>query len=320
MTVVARSDNHNGLALVAPSNDDAIARLAEWAQAADAAYQVAQKLVTTQFVPKQYFNKPEEATAAILAGAELGFNPMAALRAFDNISGTPAPKAITLRAVVQGVGHDIRIDESTPERAVVSGRRKGDSAWQTSTWTLQRAADAGYVSKNPNYKTKSAEMLIARATSEVCRWIASDAIMGMPYSAEEIRDEDGAFEPRPRPSRVTAAEIIAAADELQPEATTTSVDTPVAAAAATSERESMTRAQQSKLHALFNDVDVTDRPSRLQYVNEVLAEAYGPERQVTSSSELSKDEASQVIDKLQKWADNLQPTAEEIADVVGDVR
>jgi hypothetical protein len=44
-------------------------------------------------------------------------------------------------------------------------------------------------SSNPNYKNNPANMLVARATAEVCRWIAADAIMGMPYAAEEIADE-----------------------------------------------------------------------------------------------------------------------------------
>jgi hypothetical protein len=30
-------------------------------------------------------------------------------------------------------------------------------------------------------------MLAARATSEVCRLVAADAILGMPYSSEESR-------------------------------------------------------------------------------------------------------------------------------------
>jgi hypothetical protein len=212
MTLALRDNNHNALD-VPPAQGQEIARLLEWAQAADAAYQMATKLVTTQFVPQQYRGKPDEATAAILAGAEVGLSPMASLRAFDNIQGTPAPKAITLRAIVQGRGHEIRIDESTAEVAVVSGRRKGDSDWQTSTWDIPRAAAMGLTGK-AQWKQQPGAMLIARATAETCRWIASDAIMGMPYTAEEIRDQDAGVEiSRPAPRRVTAAEILGVTDE-----------------------------------------------------------------------------------------------------------
>jgi len=189
------------------------AALAQWAQAADAAYRLAETLCSTQFAPAAYKGKPQEATAAILAGAEVGLSPLASLRAFDNIQGTPAPKALTLRAIAQGLGHEVRIDESTPVIAVVSGRRKGDADWQTSTWTIERAQQMGLTSKT-QWKQQPAAMLVARATAEVCRWIASDAIMGMPYTAEEIRDQGVTAAPgRPAPRIVSAADFLPAEAE-----------------------------------------------------------------------------------------------------------
>lgn len=202
------------------------AALAQWAQAADAAYRLADTLCSTQFAPAAYKGKPQEATAAILAGAEVGLSPLASLRAFDNIQGTPAPKAITLRAIAQGLGHQIRILKSTDTEAVVVGLRKGDldDAWQQSTWTIDRARAMGLLGKD-QWKRQPAAMLVARATAEVCRWIASDAIMGMPYTAEEIRDQGHTVEARPRARVVTAADILGtdepaetppAIDEAQP--------------------------------------------------------------------------------------------------------
>lgn len=302
MTMVVRPESTPTALDIPATQDQAIARLMEWAQAADAAYLMAQKLCGTQFSPVAYRGKPEEATAAILAGAEVGLSPMASLRAFDNIQGTPAPKAVTLRAIVQAAGHHVRIDESTEKVAVVSGRRKGDTEWQTSTWTIERATQMGLTGKD-QWKKQPAAMLIARATSEVCRWIASDAIMGMPYSSEEIYD-GGDFEPRPAPRRVTAAEILAAANE--PPASTA----PPEHAEAAPVREPMTKPQQGKMHALFTEVGIADRDKRMGYVNEILAEKVGPERRVESSNELSKTEAGHVIDALQSWADQLTEARE----------
>ncbi len=71
--------------------------------------------------------------------------------------------------------------------------------------------------------------------------------------------------------------------------------------------ERMTPKQQSMLHALFGKVEMTDRAQRMQYVNEVLAEAYGPDRQVSSSNELTKTEAKLILDKLVAWAEQLDP-------------
>jgi hypothetical protein len=187
--------------------DANIARLGRWAEQADSAVQIANVVVGTTMCPQAYRGKPNEAAAAILAGAELGFDPMASLRAFDNIQGTPAPKAITLRAVAQRAGHEVVIVESSSDRCVVKGRRRGDTEWQTSIWDVARAELMPQYKSNPNWRTNRAAMLVARATSEVCRWIASDAIMGMPYASEEISDMTG-LEATPVTRRVTAADIV----------------------------------------------------------------------------------------------------------------
>ena len=97
----------------------AIANLREWATSADAAYTVAERLVQSSFVPAQFKGKPIEATAAILSGLELGLSPMSSLKAFDVIQGVAAPRAITLRAIVQSYGHEIVLIESTATRCVM---------------------------------------------------------------------------------------------------------------------------------------------------------------------------------------------------------
>jgi hypothetical protein len=198
---------------VNPGQDAAIARLGAWAETARAAHQMASSLVKTTFVPTQYRDKPHEATAAIMAGAEMGIGPMASLRAFHPINGTPTLSALAMRAIVQAQGHDVRIVHSDDERAEVAVRRRGHTEWQTSVWTIERAQLAGLIGgKNPNWKSNPAAMLVARATSEGCRWVASDAIMGMPYSAEELEDHPEIAGPTPTTTpttrRLTAAELV----------------------------------------------------------------------------------------------------------------
>ena len=227
--IAVRADQH----LAVPTGTEpATAQLVQWAQAAHAAHSLAEGICNTAVAPQAYRGKPAEAAAAILAGAEVGLSPIASLRAFDNIQGTPAPKAITLRAIAQGLGHEVRIDESTPLIAVVSGRRKGDTEWQTSTWTIERAQQMGLTGKQ-QWKQQPAAMLVARATAEVCRWIASDAIMGMPYTAEEIRDQGMTVEARPAPRLVSAADFIeqpAVEDQRDAEFTVPEVLADIAAA------------------------------------------------------------------------------------------
>lgn len=271
MTVAIPTNHSTAIAL--PSADHAAGRLVEWAQAADAAYRVADMLCATQFAPAAYRGKAQEATAAILAGAEVGLSPMASLRAFDVIQGTPAPKAITLRAIVQGKGHEIRIDESTADRAVVSGRRKGDADWQTSTWDIARAQQMALTEKS-EWKKQPGAMLIARATAEVCRWIAADAIMGMPYTAEEIRDSDGGFEARPAPKRVTAAEILG-----------TAIDEPAVVVERTDDD---LKAALQAMFAALKAADLGGPDQQLRYIAEEIG------REVRGSGDLTVDEVHRI--------------------------
>jgi hypothetical protein len=293
MTLAVRSES-NAVAVPTesqPHGNQQIAYIATWAQAADAALRVATELVETSFVPVAYRKKPMEATAAILAGAEVGLNPMASLRAFDNIQGTPAPKAITLRAIVQGQGHEVRIEKSDDTVAIVAARRRGDTEWQRSTWTIQRAQKMGLTGKD-QWKAQPTAMLVARATSEVCRWVASDAIMGMPYSVEELQDGDGA-EVRETPRRVSLDEIDAAeeqhpATEAKPaehQASAVEVSLPV--------RE----AQRKHMFALWRDLGYEgdeNREQRLVITTKIL----GLPETIVSSANLTEVQADTVIAAL----------------------
>jgi len=290
MTAVAiRPDNQ--LAPVAPLADYAsttYSRLAEWAQAAQAAHQVATSLVQTSFVPEAFRGKAHEATAAILAGAEIGLDPMAALRSFDVIQGTAAPRANTLRAVVQAAGHEIRVVESTATRAVVEGRRRGSGDWQRSVWTIERAKQLGLTGKK-NWQAQPGAMLVARATSEMARWIASDAILGIPYSAEELDDEGTvAVEPagEVKPARRTAQRATKPAPLPVP-APEPAYDEPEIP-----DVEPITPAQQKKLHATLNERGLGNREDGLAAISTIL------DREVTTTKELTKQDAMRVIDHL----------------------
>jgi hypothetical protein len=262
---------------------DSMDRLSRWVEQARAVQQVAEGICSTSFAPAAYRGKPAEATAAILAGAELGFDPMASLRAFDNIQGVPAPKALTLRAVVQGAGHEVKIVESTPERAQVAGRRRGDSEWQMSVWDLGRARAMGLLEKD-QWKKQPQAMLVARATAEVCRWIASDAIMGMPYAAEEIADEPPAAAP-PAVRRLTAADL----------------DEPPAAIEAREQSDGMvTDGQRKRMFALWNQLGFgsdADRATRLEVTSKILGGVV-----VESSNDLTRVQAAEVIAELERKA------------------
>lgn len=180
-----------GAVVVRDHQAEAITRLSEWATSAQAAMVVAEQLSSSSFVPESFRGKPGEATAAILAGLEVGLQPMAALRSFDVIQGQAAPRAVTLRAILLAHGHEVELVESTSTRCKMRGRRRGAAGWQEVTWTMDRARQLGVTNK-PNWKNQPQAMLVARATSEIARLIAADAILGVGYSSEELADGAGA--------------------------------------------------------------------------------------------------------------------------------
>lgn len=162
-----------------------LSALAAWAHDAREAHLIAQSLAKTSFVSTTMRNNADEVTAAILTGQEVGLQPMSALRSIDVIQGTPAMRAIAMRGLVQATGHEIWVEEQTETRARVCGQRKGSPHVQRSVWTIDRAQKLGLAGKD-NWRKQPDAMLIARATAEVCRLIASDVLLGMPYAVEEL--------------------------------------------------------------------------------------------------------------------------------------
>ncbi len=172
------------------------------------AYQAAQMLVSTSFVPQSYSGKATEAAAAIVTGQGLGLDPLASLRSMDVIQGTPAFRAITIRALVQARGHEMWVEESNQQRAIVKGRRRGSDKVETSMWDMDRARRLKLTGKT-NWQNQPEAMLVARATTEVGRLIAADALLGMAYSIEELEDgvvpdPQPASEAKPRATRTAA--------------------------------------------------------------------------------------------------------------------
>lgn len=210
MTDLAIPETHSPapIALRPTAYAPAARSIADWAREADMAFQLADRLSMTSFIPSTMRGKVGDITACLLAGNELGLPPMAALKSMDVIHGTPGLRAHAMRALLQSHGHEIELIESTDTVCRMRGRRKGAEAWQEVVWTIARAQLAGLVSKNANYKSQPANMLVARATGEISRLVASDALHGVPYTAEELRDSQPRLTAVQEGAPVTAAEIL----------------------------------------------------------------------------------------------------------------
>ena len=171
------------------------ASLRSWALAMSDAGNLARVLCASSFAPAHLRGNTTDAGVAIMKGASLGLDPIAAMESIYVISGKPALYARTMLAVVQQAGHDVWVDDQSDTSVTVSGRRRGSQQVQSSTWTIERARQAGYTS-NKKYTSEPQAMLRAKATAEVCRMIAADALMGLSYSAEEV-ELDGLGDDQP---------------------------------------------------------------------------------------------------------------------------
>lgn len=193
--------------------------LAERAKDLVAAYQFGEALAKTSFVPKDFKGRPDEAAAAILLGDEVGLSPMQSLRSVYVISGTPAMYARAMVALVMSHGHQVWTEEDTPAKVTVCGQRRGSERVERITWTHDRAVRAKYTS-NSKYTTDPQSMLYARASSDVCRRIAPDVLLGLAYSVEEMELSE---EPTTSVARsdtktkVTRRKAIEAPPEAEPE-------------------------------------------------------------------------------------------------------
>jgi hypothetical protein len=254
-------------------------RLVAWAAAASAAHQLAKALSTTAFVPKHFQGNASDATAAIILGDELGLSPISALRSIYVIGGQPALYARTMVALVMSHGHRIWTVEDTPTKVTVAGQRRGSDRVETVTWTTDRARKAGYTS-NRKYDTDPQSMLYARAAGDVARRIAPDVLAGVPYSAEEIELADIA--------------TVTVTRENKPRTVTRqpppAVEEPPMDDAAP---EPATRAQITRLNVTMKEMGIEDRETKLAWLSDQIG------RVIASSKEMTKDEASRVLDRLE---------------------
>ena len=214
-----------------------LAVLQQWVAAAAQAEQLVSRIVDTAFVPASLWPLPPgrtlkdfpgqnprvpdrqedleafrwrrqvaiaAGTSAVLRGAGLGLDPLVSLDQIFVIYGRPSMYVKLKVALVTARGHVVDTVERTDERAVVRGRRAGDTDFQPPVViTIEAARRAGWV-KNDAYEKTPADMLWNRAASRVVDMIGADVLFGI-ASIEDVEpvDEDAAA----TPARVTIDDV-----------------------------------------------------------------------------------------------------------------
>ena len=178
---------------------------------AEVSWKVAQKIANTPFVPTAFRGKPESVYAAVLYGEELGLGPMQSLTQIHVIEGKPSLAPEGMRGLVLKAGHRIDVKVASNDKVVLYGKRADSRSEATVEWTMKDAQLAGLAGRGA-WKTYPRAMLMARATSELCRMLFADIIAGLSYTPEEVmsvagKEYDHAYAETPVAPTVTTEPI-----------------------------------------------------------------------------------------------------------------
>lgn len=151
-----------------------------------------------------YFNDARDVSQAmvkVMAGAEMGIGPFAAMSNIHVIKGKPVLGANLVATLIKNDHrYDYRIVELTDQRAVIDFYEHGEKVG-TSTFTIEEARASGVGGATPPGKSKSMlemypkNMLFARALSNGAKWYTPGVFGGAPvYTPDELgadMDEEG---------------------------------------------------------------------------------------------------------------------------------
>lgn len=295
--------------------------------ALEAKMQFARALAAASLLPRQYQQNPGNVLIAMELGEALGIPAIQAINSIHVIEGKPSASADLMAALVRKAGHKLRVTVArNPLHVVATLIRADDPDYPfEAEWDEEKAKTAGLIGKG-NWKTYPDQMMRNRAITEVIRMGASDAMYGVIYSPEELGAEISATGELvvervedERPAHRPGMSLREAAGQTQATQTDdgagpgrdlagtagaeggsspsgtpapSSHDIPDAEVVEDKPRGTITNAQIKKLAVAMNAAGITERTDALDYVMSVIG------RDVASRNELSKEEASLVIDKL----------------------
>lgn len=240
-----------------PAPTQAIVSLAEWASEAQAIQGLSEGLSRTDFVPKEFRGSAGNVTAVILKGKSLGLDPMQSLEMFYVVHGRVGMYSKAMLQLVIRAGHSLVAVERTEQQVTVRARRRGETEYVDYTWSMARAAKAGYASKD-KYKTNPMEMLHWKAIAEACKFTFPDVIGGL-TSVEDL--ELGDYEDTPAPAPAAKA-VTAGAKKVQRKAPAKPAPAPVAPPAPVVEPE-------AEADPETGEITETPAPAEVKYVSKV---------------------------------------------------
>lgn len=182
----------------------------------DEARSLAETIAKSSLLPAALVGKSADVLVQILAGRELGLEPMTAIRSIHIINGKPTLAADAMVGLVLGSGlaeYFAQTDASATS-VTYETKRRGSPVAQRVTWTMDDARRAG-VTGNPTWAKYPRQMLAARCKSELARSAYPDVLAGV-YDPDELSVPVRQPEPVAPPAPVEAedAQVVTPADDL----------------------------------------------------------------------------------------------------------
>ncbi|MBR7191690.1 hypothetical protein [Gordonia sp. SCSIO 19800] len=326
-TDVAHTPADDSLSVLPPAQpmqSQSVAQLMEHAKAMDTAYQLAEAMCGTALVPSTYRGKPQDGTAAILYGAELGLTPIQSLQQIFVVHGTPSIYARTMVALLKSRGYKIWTEAASPTSVTVMGEAPDGQA-EASTWDIERATAAGFVptidektgeyklnsngklAGNMKYLTQPEEMLWAKAAATVSRRLAPDVLLGIAYTREDLESETPQEAPRRIPNEATAPGVddlrkrfgIAAAPKSAPEPEAPATEAAEAVGESTeSDTAAPSKDDLKRFTALFARAGITGNAAAAKAKRKTVTEKL-IERTIEDDTPLTADECLKVVEQLE---------------------
>jgi hypothetical protein len=296
----------------------------------------AESISRSALVPGPFRGKPADIAIAILWGAELGIEPMAALQGVDVIDGRPSFKAEIRLAVLRQKGHHVGAgrrdqcrrcmgDPTLPSVefvvdrcATIHAKRKDNGDEETVTYSIKDATLAQLTGKS-NWKKSEDDMLFARVVTRLGRRLFSDVLMGLTSDEdenEEIAQDTrlAALPPEQQPTvrrgpPAPAVEDIAEAEIVDEPAA--NVDGELLPIGDPVFDGPITKDQTKHLHAAFGDIGWGSkdmREAKLAFAIDIIGHP------IDSSLEMTSAEADAVIEALERE----KLAAAEAIDIAGD--
>lgn len=180
-------------------------------------------------LPKDYRGKPANVMIAVGLGASMGLSPMESLYRIDVIQGKPAASAELIASNVRRAGHTLRLEvnQNPPAARCIIVRSDDPDFEHVVVRDMAWAKQMGLTGKD-NYTKQPATMLGWRALTACARQACPEALYGVAYTPDELRDSASPevaptatisvadFAAEPAPVDVTDAELVddAPADTL----------------------------------------------------------------------------------------------------------